>query len=46
MEKVILAFKVVGGAYALALVVSMLIGVIVLFLRKVISNRQEEGESA
>jgi hypothetical protein len=46
MEKVILAFKVVGGAYALTLGVSMLIGVIVLFLRKVISNRQEEGESA
>jgi hypothetical protein len=46
MEKVILAFKVAGGAYALALGVSMLIGVIVLCLRKVISNRQEEGENA
>ena len=46
MEKVILAFKVAGGAYVLALGVSMLIGVIVLILRKVISNHEEEGERA
>lgn len=44
MEKIILAFKVAGGAYFLTLLVSISIGVIVLILRKVISNRQEEGE--
>jgi len=46
MEKVILAFKVAGGAYGLALGVSILIGVIVLLLRKIISNHEKEEESA
>ena len=45
MEKVILALKIAGGAYAIALVVASLVGVIVVIMSKVVSNRQEGGET-